>query len=108
MKMKTSRVIILTVVAVLLAAYILFPFALVVLNSFKAQSAIVSNPISTAGASVQQFLQNLNSVVNNKAFVFWHAFGSSTLVTVISLVLLAVFGGMAHGSSAAIRPDGPL
>ena len=41
MKMKTSRVIILTVVAVLLAAYILFPFALVVLNSFKSQSAIV-------------------------------------------------------------------
>ncbi len=95
MKMKTSRVVILMIIAVILAAYILFPFFLVVLNSFKTQSAIVSNPISAAGASVQQFLSNASSVINNKNFVFWHAFGSSALVTIISLFLLAVFGGMA-------------
>ena len=95
MKMKTSRVVILMIIAILLAAYILFPFVLVVLNSFKAQSAIVSNPISTAGASFQQFVSNASSVINNKNFVFWHAFGSSALVTIISLFLLAVFGGMA-------------
>ena len=95
MKMKKSRAITLTVIAVLLAAYILFPFILVVINSFKAQSAIVSDPISTAGASFKQFASNLNAVINNKNFVFWHAFGSSALVTIISLVLLAVFGGMA-------------
>ncbi len=95
MKMKTSRAIVLMIIAIILAAYILFPFILVVLNSFKAQSAIVSNPISTAGASFQQFKSNLSSVVNNKNFVFWHAFGSSTIVTIISLFLLAVFGGMA-------------
>ena len=95
MKMKKSRAITLTVVAVLLAAYILFPFFLVVLNSFKTQGAIVQNPISAAGASFKQFTTNLSSVINNKNFVFWRAFGSSTLVTVISLALLAVFGGMA-------------
>ena len=95
MKMKTSRVVILMIIAIILAAYILFPFVLVVLNSFKTQSAIVSNPISAAGASFQQFVSNASSVINNKNFVFWHAFGSSTLVTVISLFLLAVFGGMA-------------
>ena len=95
MKMKTSRMVTLMIIAILLAAYILFPFALVVLNSFKTQSAIVSNPISFAGASFKQFISNASSVINNKNFVFWHAFGSSTLVTVISLVLLAVFGGMA-------------
>ena len=95
MKMKTSRAIVLMIIAIILAAYILFPFILVVLNSFKAQSAIVSNPISTAGASFQQFKSNLSSVVNNKNFVFWHAFGSSTIVTIISLVRLADFGGMA-------------
>ena len=94
MKMKTSRAIILTVIAVLLACYILFPFALVVLNSFKTQAAIVQDPISAAGASFKQFISNLNAVVNNKNFVFWRAFGCSTIVTVISLVLLAVFGGM--------------
>ena len=43
----------------------------------------------------KQFISNLNAVVNNKNFVFWHAFGSSAVVTIISLILLAVFGGMA-------------
>lgn len=95
MKMKTSRAVLLTVIAVLLAAYILFPFFLVVLNSFKTQAAIVQDPISAAGASFKQFAFNLNNVVNNKNFVFWHAFGSSAVVTIISLILLAVFGGMA-------------
>ena len=94
MKMKKSRAITLTVVAVLLAAYILFPFFLVVLNSFKTQAAIVQNPISAAGASFKQFTTNLSSVINNKNFSFWRAFGSSAVVTIISLVLLAVFGGM--------------
>ena len=94
MKMKTSRAVILTIIAVLLAIYILFPFALVVLNSFKTQAAIVQNPISAAGASFKQFASNLSAVVNNKNFSFWHAFGSSAVVTIISLVLLAVFGGM--------------
>ena len=95
MKMKTSRAVLLTVIAVLLAAYILFPFFLVVLNSFKTQAAIVQNPISAAGASFKQLTTNLSSVINNKNFVFWRAFGSSAVVTVISLILLAVFGGMA-------------
>jgi raffinose/stachyose/melibiose transport system permease protein len=93
--MKTSRAVILTIIAVILAAYILFPFVLVVINSFKTQSAIVTDPISTAGASFKQFASNVTSVVNNKNFVFWRAFGSSAVVTIISLILLAVFGGMA-------------
>ena len=95
MKMKKSRAITLTVIAVLLAIYILFPFFLVVLNSFKTQAAIVQDPISAAGASFKQFTANLNNVINNKNFVFWRAFGSSAVVTIISLILLAVFGGMA-------------
>ena len=61
MKMKTSKAIILTIIAVLLACYILFPFALVVLNSFKTQAAIVQDPISAAGASFKQFISNLNA-----------------------------------------------
>ena len=95
MKMKTSRVVILMIIAILLAIYILFPFFLVLLNSFKNQAAIVQDPISAAGASFSQFVSNVNAVVNNKNFVFWRAFGSSALVTVVSLFLLAVFGGMA-------------
>ncbi len=95
MKMKTSRVVILMIVAILLALYILFPFFLVLINSFKTQASIVQDPISLAGASLKQFLSNVDAVVHNKNFVFWHAFGSSALVTIISLFLLAVFGGMA-------------
>ena len=95
MKMKKSRAITLTVIGILLSAYILFPFLLVLINAFKSQNAIVTNPISAAGASFSQFLSNLVSVINNPNFVFWHAFGSSAVVTIISLILLAVFGGMA-------------
>ena len=95
MKMKTSRMVILLIIAIILAVYILFPFFLVVLNSFKVQNDIVSNPISFKGASVSQLITNMSSVINSSAFNFWRAFGSSVLVTIISLVLLAVFGGMA-------------
>ena len=95
MKLKRSTFIILLIVAIVLAVYVLFPFYLVLLNSFKTQSGIVADPISAAGASFSQFFTNLTSVINNKNFVFWRAFGCSALVTVISLVLLAVFGGMA-------------
>ena len=95
MKMRRGPFIILLIIAILIALYVLFPFLLVVLNSFKTQSAIVSDPIGFGGASFDQFITNLVSVVNNKNFVFWRAFGSSALVTIVSLVLLAVFGGMA-------------
>lgn len=95
MKMRRGPFIILLIIAILIALYVLFPFFLVVLNSFKTQSDIVSDPIGFGGAGFNQFITNLVSVINNKNFVFWRAFGSSALVTIVSLVLLAVFGGMA-------------
>lgn len=95
MEMSKGRKTVLTVIAVIAAIYTLFPFYLVLLNSFKTQSAIVADPISAAGANFGQFLSNMTSVINNKNFVFWRAFGFSALVTIVSLVLLAVFGGMA-------------
>ena len=39
-------------------------------------------------------MKNMNDVVNNPNFMFWHAFGFSVLITVLSLVLLALFGAM--------------
>jgi raffinose/stachyose/melibiose transport system permease protein len=74
---------------------VLFPFYLVVLNSFKVQADIVSSPISFKGASFSQFVSNLSSVVNNSNFNFWRALFSSVVITVISLALLALFGAMA-------------
>ena len=72
-----------------------FPFYLVVMNSFKAQTSIVESPVSIAGASFHQFVENLGKVVNNSNFNFWYALLTSVVITVISLVLLAVLGGMA-------------
>ncbi len=94
-KTKTSRNIILTIVGLLVVTYILFPFYLVVMNSFKQQTDIVASPVGIGGASFSQLADNLNSVVNNSNFQFWYAFGTSAAVTIISLVLLALFGGMA-------------
>lgn len=95
MKMKRSTLILLLVIAILVAAYTLFPFLLVVINSFKTQSAIVGSPVSFSGATFSQLAANLNAVINNKNFVFWRAFGYSALVTIVSLALLVLFGAMA-------------
>ncbi len=94
-KEKSSYVITKVVIAVIVAIYVLFPFALVVLNSCKTKNDITNNPIGFEGASFSQLLQNLNDVINNKSFLFWNAFGYSALITVLSLVLLALFGAMA-------------
>lgn len=92
---RKSKTVILTIVGIIIAIYILFPFYLVVMNSFKKQAAIVANPISIAGASFKQLATNLNAVVNNSNFNFWYALGTSAIITVVSLILLAVFGAMA-------------
>ena len=84
-----------TVIAVLLAAYILFPFYLVVMNSAKTANDIVASPIATNGVSFAQLTANLTNVINNSNFSFWSAFGTSAVITIISLVLLALFGSMA-------------
>lgn len=92
---RRSKNIIQIIVGLIIAIYVLFPFYLVILNSFKKQADIVASPIAFAGASFAQLAENLNKVINNSNFQFWYAFGTSALVTVLSLVLLALFGGMA-------------
>ncbi|MDO4805467.1 MAG: carbohydrate ABC transporter permease [Lachnospiraceae bacterium] len=91
----TSRVITKFVIAIIIAIYVLFPFALVLINSCKATADITANPIGLGGMSFGQLIQNLHDVVNNTHFMFWPAFGYSTLITILSLFLLALFGSMA-------------
>ena len=95
MKMKKSSKIIFTILGTIVAVYTLFPFYLVVLNTFKNANGIVSNPVGFGGASFSQLMANISAVVNNSNFNFWYAFGTSVIITVLSLVLLALFGGMA-------------
>ncbi|MCD7868165.1 MAG: carbohydrate ABC transporter permease [Clostridiales bacterium] len=95
MVQKKSSKVIPMILAIIIAVYVLFPFYLVLINIFKNANSIVADPISLAGASASQLLQNLTNVVNNTNFSFWTAFGTSVVVTALSLVLLALFGGMA-------------
>ena len=94
-KPKTSTLVIQTIIAIIIALYVLFPFFLVLINSFKSTEAITKDPIGLTGMSLSQFSTNMTDVINNTHFLFWSAFGSSAIITVLSLVLLAVFGGMA-------------
>ena len=92
---KTSTKVISFIVAVCIALYILFPFYLVIVNACKAPMYITKSPVSTEGASFSQLKTNLHDVIHNVHFEFWYAFGSSVVITVVSLILLALFGGMA-------------
>ncbi|SOC10688.1 carbohydrate ABC transporter permease [Pseudobutyrivibrio ruminis] len=86
---------IIRVLVIIIAMLVLFPFFLIVINVFRNANDIVSNPVSVAGMSVEKLMNNLTSVINNTNFSFWSAFATSAIVTVFSLVLLALFGGMA-------------
>ena len=94
-KEKWPSVVIRLIIAVVIAAYVLFPFILLLINSGKETSDITSNPVSTHGASFAQLLTNIKAVINDPNFMFWRSFGSSALITVLSLVMLSVFGAMA-------------
>ncbi len=92
---KTSTKVISTIIAVCIAVYVLFPFYLVIVNACKAPMYITKSPVALEGASFSQLTKNINDVIHNVHFEFWYAFGSSVIITVVSLVLLALFGGMA-------------
>ena len=94
-KLKTSTFVTIMIIAIVVALYTLAPFFLVCINVFKNANGIVADPVSLAGTSFNQFVTNLKNVVNNSNFSFWYAFGTSALITIISLILLALFGGMA-------------
>ncbi|MBR5360940.1 MAG: carbohydrate ABC transporter permease, partial [Lachnospiraceae bacterium] len=94
-KEKTSRIVIRMIIAVIVAAYVLFPFFLVVINSCKETNDITANPIGFNGIGLGQLITNLTDVINNTHFLFWQAFWYSVVITVLSLVLLALFGSMA-------------
>ena len=94
-KKLTVLDLIIRIVVIIIAVLVLFPFFLIVINVFRNANDIVSNPVSLANMSFEKLINNLTSVINNTNFSFWSAFATSAIVTVFSLVLLALFGGMA-------------
>ena len=94
-KKFTALDLIIRIIVIIIAVLVLFPFFLIVINVFRNATDIVSNPVSIANMSFEKLINNLTSVINNTNFSFWSAFATSAIVTVFSLVLLALFGGMA-------------
>ena len=94
-KKLTVLDLIIRIVVIIIAILVLFPFFLILINVFRNANDIVSNPVSLANMSFEKLINNLTSVINNTNFSFWSAFATSAIVTVFSLVLLALFGGMA-------------
>ena len=94
-KKLTVLDLIIRIVVIIIAVLVLFPFFLILINVFRNANDIVSNPVSLANMSFEKLINNLTSVINNTNFSFWSAFATSAIVTVFSLVLLALFGGMA-------------
>ena len=92
---RKGKSLVLGIVGTFIALYVLFPFYLVVMNAFKKQTDVLADPVRFRGVSFAQLLKNLNSVIHNSNFNFWYAFGTSTVITIVSLVLLVLFGSMA-------------
>ena len=94
-KLKPGTFAAIMILAVIVAVYTLMPFFLVCINVFKNANGIVADPVGFSGMSLSQMAANFTNVVNNSNFSFWYAFGTSAVITIISLILLALFGGMA-------------
>ena len=94
MRPEKNRNFIATIIASIIAIFVLFPFFLVVINSAKSSTDIVISPINLP-KNWGQMLDNMKNVINNANFNYWSSFKSSLIITVVSLALLTVFSCMA-------------
>jgi len=94
MKPEKNRNFIATIIAAIIAIFVLFPFFLVVINSAKSSADIVISPINLPKNWGQMF-DNMKNVINNANFNYWSSFKSSIIITIVSLALLTVFSCMA-------------
>ena len=94
MKPEKNRNFIATIIATIIAIFVLFPFFLVLINSAKSSADIVISPINLPKHWGQMF-DNMKNVINNVNFNYWSSFKSSIIITIVSLALLTVFSCMA-------------
>ena len=102
---KTPKVV-LTAVAIVIAAYILSPFYLVLINTFKNANGIVANPVSFAGASFAQFKTNISNVVNSLTSVSGVHSEHLRSLQLFPLYYLLYSAVWLHGLSAVTRQNG--
>jgi raffinose/stachyose/melibiose transport system permease protein len=85
----------LEILAIALFVAFFFPLILMVINSFKENSFLVtSDPLGLTG-TVESFLANLSIVWTSPNTMFQQAFINSTIVTVSSLALIVLTSSMA-------------
>lgn len=87
-------IVILEIFTVLLFILFMFPFVMVVINSAKTSREIIFNAIALP-TSWGQLFTNVSLIFNNSTVDYLGAFVDSTIITVLSLVVLAFFTSMA-------------
>ncbi len=85
--------IILEMITIVLFLLFMFPFGMVVLNSAKTSKEIIFNAIA-APASWHQLLVNVSLIFSNPTVDYPGAFVDSTVITAVSLVVIALFSSM--------------
>lgn len=86
---KHRRNVVIQLLAVACMLIMLFPFILVLLNAFKTRTEIIKNPLALpAGLSFQNFITAW------KTMNFPRVLGNTVYVTVLSQIVLIVFGSM--------------
>jgi raffinose/stachyose/melibiose transport system permease protein len=93
MKARKMQRGLLSLLGTILSLIVLSPFILVVINSAKKSTDIVISPIALP-ENWGQMIENMKNVINNSNFNYWSSFGSSLLITIVSLALLCLFSSM--------------
>lgn len=92
---KKLNTLLLEILAIVIFIAFFFPLVLMVINSFKANSFLVtSDPLGLTG-SIDDFLKNLSTVWSSPNTMFQRAFINSTIITVFSLALIVITSSMA-------------
>ena len=88
------EMLVLEILTILLFILFMFPFFMVVLNSAKTSREIIFNAIALP-SSWKQLLTNVSLIFNNPTVDYLGAFVDSILITVFSLLVIAVCSSMA-------------
>ena len=80
------------IVLVLVAAIVVFPVIMVVMNSFKTSAGIALNTFSFPNAETFIGMDNYTSGLDKSKF--WNSFGISLYITVVSTVFILLFSSM--------------
>ncbi|EFW38573.1 carbohydrate ABC transporter permease [Treponema phagedenis] len=90
---KQLKKILLEVFAFLLLIFFIAPFIMVIINSAKTSQEIIYNAVAMP-EKPSQLITNVMRIFHNPTVNYLKAFGDSTIVTVLSIIIIAVFSSM--------------